>query len=224
VPETEWVVQANLPYPEQVAQIVRQWILTGRYQAGQRLSEVDIANTLHISRSPVREGLRKLVNEGLVDQQPGRGVFVAGFALHEVGELLELREAFDVTGARLAATRATAAQLDEMARYVDPSRDTDETSVAETFDFHVLILRASGNTRLAERGAEVHRQLRLARLRSGASAGRSAEAHHEHGAILEALGAQDVEATDRAMRAHLAKASARITLVLNQNGDGRPGY
>jgi DNA-binding GntR family transcriptional regulator len=208
------VIRASRPYPQQVAQIVRQWILTGKFEPGQRLSEVDIAATLHISRSPVREGLRKLVDEGLVEQHPGRGVFVTGFHPHEVQELLELREAFDVTGARLAATRATSAQIDEIAGCADPHGDAGAD--AETVDFHVLILRASGNSRLADRGEEVHRQLRLARLRSGASVERSAEAHAEHRAILEALRARDADAADRAMRAHLAKASAHIALVHDQ--------
>lgn len=220
--EPDLTVQLNLPYSEQVAQIIRRSILSGRYEAGERLNEVEISTSLGISRSPIREGLRKLADEGLVVLKPGRGAFVASFAMDEVRELLEFRQALDVMGARLAALRATEAQMAEIQHSLEAAtvaHKGGDPVPPWSSDFHILILAASGNKRIAERGAEVHRQLRLVRFRSGSAAGRAQEAHDEHQAILDAIRAQDVELAGQRMQDHLIAAAAHIAQVLEVDAD-----
>ncbi|MFS8499517.1 MAG: GntR family transcriptional regulator [Micromonosporaceae bacterium] len=216
-PESELTVRVKEPYSEQVAQILRRSILSGHYGPGQRLNEVEISTSLGISRSPIREGLRKLADEGLVVLKPGRGAFVASFAATEVQELMELRQALDVMAARLAAQRATEAQMADIQRSLEAATAAlkgGEPVPPWSSDFHLLILRASGNRRIAERGAEVHQQLRLVRFRSGSSADRTQEAHDEHQAILDAIRARDVELAGRRMQDHLAAAAAHISRVV----------
>lgn len=216
-PDSDQTVQLNLPYSEQAAQIIRRSILSGQYEAGQRLNEVELSASLGISRSPIREGLRKLTDEGLVVLKPGRGAYVASFAMAEVRELLEFRQALDVMGARLAAQRASEMQMTEIQRSLEAAtvaHKGGEPVPPWSSDFHLLILRASGNNRIAERGAEVHRQLRLVRFRSGSTAERAQEAHDEHQAILDAIRARDVEVAGRRMQDHLIAAAAHIAQVL----------
>lgn len=216
-PSLSGAVETPVPYSDQAARIVREAILAGHYEPGQRLSEVELSTRLGISRSPIREGLRKLADEGLVVLHPRRGSFVARFDMNEIRELLEFRQALDVMGARLAAQRATPEQLAEMQVALEAATAAHtgaDTPPPWPSDFHILILRASGNRRIAERGLEVHTQLHLVRFRSGNTGQRAHEAHDEHQAILDALRSRDPAAADNAMRIHLERAADHIASVV----------
>lgn len=220
-PSVDETVEQSAPYSEQAARIVRSAILAGRYQPGQRLSEVELSTGLGISRSPIREGLRRLADEGLVVLHARRGAFVASYAADEIRELLEFRQAIDVMAARLAATRATAEQLDEMQVALEAAtvahKGTNGAAPPWTSDFHILILRATGNRKIVERGSEVHTQLHLARFRSGSTADRAQEAHDEHQTILDTIRSGDPDAADDAMRSHLEHAADHILHVVSRS-------
>lgn len=209
-----------LPYSTQAAAIVRAGILGGRYELGQRLNEVELAASLGISRSPVREGLRTLVEEGLVTPVNGRGFFVASFSADEVRELLELRQALDVLAVRLAAARATDEDLDRLGQSLEnltaAHHAQDAGNSPWSSDFHLGIFEAARNRKLREHGWSVHTQLRLARFRSGAAADRVEEAHAEHRALLDAIRAHDADEAERRMRRHLARGGEHILAVLEQ--------
>jgi DNA-binding GntR family transcriptional regulator len=211
------VVEPAAPYSEQVAAIVRAAILAGRYELGERLPEVELSTRLGISRSPIREGLRKLADEGLVVLHPRRGAYVTKFGEDEVRELLEYREALDVMAARLAAHRATTEQLDAMKVSLEAltvaHKGVDGAAPPWLSDFHVLILRAAGNRKICERGVEVHTKLHLARFRSGSTSDRAQAAHDEHQLILDAIRSGDPTAAEHAMRLHLQHAADRILRV-----------
>ncbi|MGH3386819.1 MAG: GntR family transcriptional regulator [Nocardioidaceae bacterium] len=214
-------VEQRTPYSEQAARIVREAILAGRYEPGSRLNEVELSSGLGISRSPLREGLRKLADEGLVVLQPGRGAFVASFAPDEIRDLLELRQAIDVMAARLAAERATPDELDRMQQALEAAtvahKRTDGAAPPWTSDFHILILQSTKNRRIIERGSEVHTQLHLARFRSGSTADRAEQAHDEHQQILDAIRSGDPASADEAMRKHLVNATQHIARVVDES-------
>src|ERR671921_371811 len=94
-----------ISYPEQAREVVRHLIFNGTYQPGQKLKEVELSKVLGISRSPIREALQTLANEGIVDLIPNRGAFVVSFDLGEVEELFAVREALEALGVRLAVER-----------------------------------------------------------------------------------------------------------------------
>jgi DNA-binding GntR family transcriptional regulator len=208
------VVQRPAPYSEQAAQILREEILAGAYEPGERLNEVELSSKLGISRSPIREGMRKLADEGLVVLAPRRGAFVASFAPDEIGELMEFRQAIDVMAARLAAARATSEQLEQMQVALEAAtvahRGAASAAPPWGSDFHILILHASGNRKIVERGTEVHTQLHLARFRSGSTSNRAQEAHDEHQEILDRIAARDAEGAGDAMWRHLDRATMHI--------------
>jgi DNA-binding GntR family transcriptional regulator len=215
------VVERPKTFAEQAAGILREAILAGRYTPGQRLNEVELSTELGISRSPIREGLRKLTDEGLVVLTPRRGAFVASYDADEIRELMELRQALDVAAARLATERATPEQLDELQAALEAATVAHKgrASAAPPWasDFHILILRCTGNRRIIERGIEVHTQLHLARFRSGSAGGRAQEAHDEHQQILDRMRARDADGADAAMRSHLQRAAQHISDLIGQS-------
>jgi DNA-binding GntR family transcriptional regulator len=211
-------VERPAPYSEQAAQILREDILAGVYEPGKRLNEVELSAKLGISRSPIREGLRKLADEGLVVLSPRRGAFVASFAPDEISELMEFRQAIDVMAAHLSSSRATPEQLDNMQVALEAAtvahQGTASAAPPWTSDFHILILHASGNRKIIERGTEVHTQLHLARFRSGSTPIRAQQAHDEHQEILDRIREGDGEAASAAMWRHLDRATAHIREVV----------
>lgn len=214
-------VEQPISYAEQLAKIVREAILNGSYPPGERLSEVALSTHLGISRSPIREGLRKLADEGLVVVHPRRGAFVASFDLDEIRELMEFRQALDVAAAGLASQRATVDEFDALHVALEAAdvayKGAVSASPAWESDFHILILGAARNSKIFARGLEVHTQLHLVRFRSGAQAGSAKDVHREHQAILDGLRSRDAAAAESAMRAHLEHAGQRIAEVV------RPG-
>jgi DNA-binding GntR family transcriptional regulator len=207
-------VQQTVPYSVQAADILRSRILGGEYQLGQRLSEVELSTSLGISRSPLREALRALANEGLVNLVSGRGVFVSDFSFEQVRELLEVREALDVVAIRLAAERADDDQLAMLERNLQGLTSALRSHGAQVqdwpSDFHLCIYEAAGNQQLKEHGLSVHTQLRLVRFRSGAAQDRMEQAHQEHVDMLAAIRAHEPDEAERRMRDHLAKGGRRI--------------
>ncbi len=98
-------------FTEQVSDSIKDLILRGVYEPDQRLNEKEISRSLGISRSPIREAIQRLNNEGLVRLSARKGAFVASLNLNEIMELYEVREPLEVAAVRLAADRADQSQL-----------------------------------------------------------------------------------------------------------------
>ncbi|MEU6128411.1 GntR family transcriptional regulator [Saccharopolyspora sp. NPDC047091] len=155
----------RLPLREQVRRAVQDRISDGRLRPGDRLYEQQIAAEFGVSRVPVREAIRMLQSEGLVDVAPHRrGVFVRSLDRDQVEELFDVREALEALAARLAATRAgtdDAARLGELARRARQAwtdGDVDAMSAANT-EFHDRIVALSGNALLANVLEPLHGRL-----------------------------------------------------------------
>jgi DNA-binding GntR family transcriptional regulator len=205
---------------DDAAEALRKAILNGRFMAGARLRQTDLADRLGISRTPIREALGRLQQEGLVQLLPGGGVQVAVLALGEAAELYDLREVLDGLAARLAATRATAetlARLDKalarMAQCLDRG-DSNQWFGAHVA-FHDEIFRASGNARLQALAGLVRLSIRRFHPLLLRSAGRLDAAHREHRAIWEAVKRRDPEAAERRARVHIANAKALVVAAMH---------
>ena len=92
-------------FGEQVYHVVRQSILKGDYKPGKKLNEVELSRNLKVSRSPIREALQRLDNEGLVELQPRKGAVVTCLTGEKIEELFEQREALEGMAARFAAQK-----------------------------------------------------------------------------------------------------------------------
>lgn len=189
---------------------IRDLILDGEVPAGTRLGQVDLAEQLGISRTPVREALRRLTGEGLVEFRDNRGFRVAQPPLEDVVRRLEVRLLLEPGIATLAAERATAEVLDALEDAIERERRA-KTAVAAhdaSRDFHLLLAAASQNRELVAtlEGLwliEVGRRL-LSRRRAAAhwQAGDVAE----HQAILGAVRAGDGRRAAALMEQHVRDA------------------
>lgn len=107
-----------LPLREVVFKTLRQSILTGELKPGERLMEIHLAEKLGVSRTPIREAIRKLELEGLVTMIPRRGAEVAKISEKNLKDVLEVRTCLDSLAVRLACQRITDEQIDDLKRRV----------------------------------------------------------------------------------------------------------
>lgn len=189
---------------------IRALILTGEIAPGERLAQVELAERLGISRTPVREALRRLAGEGLVTSRTNHGFRVAEIGMDAVMRRLELRLLLEPGIARLAAERAGAADVDRMRDAIGAELDAQDSTSAHDASraFHVAVARATGNADLvatleAQWIVEVGRQLLAHRSAAPDWRGRDVS---EHQAIAQAIANGDGDAAERLMREHVASA------------------
>lgn len=185
------------------------------YAIDDHLVEVELAAKFEVSRTPVREALRRLSSEGLVTFQPNRGARVAGWSETELAEIFELRALLESYGARLAATRITNQEierLNELAADMEAlvAADLGRTDFRKVAlannEFHHAVLKAAGNERLvAVLSSLVHVPLvqRTFAYYSPEALQRSLAHHRE---CVEALEARDGLWAESVMRAHILAA------------------
>lgn len=208
---------------DDATQTLRGAILSGRLPAGARLRQTHLADQLGISRTPIREALGRLQQEGLIGLLPRGGVRVALLDLDEAVGLYDLREVLDGLAARLAARRMTAGglarlekALGRMARCLE-RQDPNQWFGAHVA-FHDEIFRAAGNTRLQGLLGIVRLSIRHFHPLLLRTEHRLEEALREHRRIFDAIVARDGEAAEREARAHIANAKEIVLGVTAQGG------
>ncbi|GAA3516345.1 GntR family transcriptional regulator [Aeromicrobium panaciterrae] len=208
--------------------VIRAGILSGEFERGERLREEELAVKVGVSRTPVREALRRLDAEGLVQFQPNRGARVSARSAQELEDLYDLRAMLEGYGARLAASRASDAEISELADLAvrmeavtkSASFDVDELTRLNG-EFHWSIVRASRNSQLDAliRGVidvplAHHTFERYEPERLQAS-------HSHHRELVSALQAHDGQWAEAVMRSHIL--AARTTVLNSLQGHSDPG-
>ena len=155
--ETGFEVNMNdfLPLRDVVFHTLRQAILRGELKPGERLMEIKLANKLGVSRTPIREAIRKLELEGLVIMIPRRGAEVAGITEKSLKDVLEVRRALDALSVELACDRITQEDtnrlLEACAVFERAVREGDASVIASAdVALHDIIVEATGNKRLQQ--------------------------------------------------------------------------
>lgn len=190
---------------------IKHGILEGEYAPGQRLIEAELTQRLGVSRGPLREALRRLAADGLIDIEPYRGATVTRLSRAGLADLFQVREVLEGLAARLAAeridvdgNRARAERMrDELRR---PPEAADANAYLEDNDrFHQFVIDLSGNTVLARQVS----QLQLPPMRSAffrlINAELNAQSVAQHAAILDAVLEGDAGRADRAMADHVRR-------------------
>ena len=144
-----------LPLRDVVFKTLRQGILTGELKPGERLMEIHLANKLGVSRTPIREAIRKLELEGLVTMIPRRGAEVAQITEKSMKDVLEVRKVLDNLSVTLACDRITEEEKEQLqdacADFEDAVKTGDFSIVAKTdVAFHDIIVAATRNIRLSQ--------------------------------------------------------------------------
>ena len=198
---------------------LRELVLGDGYAPGTALSEVRLAEHFDVSRTPVREALKQLQVEGLVEIRPKVGTFVRRITRREIVEMFEVKEVLEGLAARLMARRGQIPELDQLAVNLDRAEDaTRRGDTAEyaalVHEFHQTIVTGSDNRKLAEHYTGLMNQLAYHRmvLRSVQHPGRLSRSCAEHRWIVELIAQKDGVGAELAMREHVA-ASAREVMA-----------
>jgi DNA-binding GntR family transcriptional regulator len=202
-----------------VAQAVRDGIAAGELVPDRTYSVYQLAELLGVSRSPVREGMLRLAEAGLVEIRRNRGFRVLLPRAHDVEEIVEIRLALEPPAARKAALKgngeehaAIRAALDAMATAAAVGDHASFWPADRTL--HDLLLRAGGNARAAAIVAQLRSTTALLGPPTTASGRTLAEIHAEHRPVVTAVLARDGAAAEAAMRAHLEATGRLLTANL----------
>ncbi|GAA1888870.1 GntR family transcriptional regulator [Williamsia serinedens] len=198
---------------------IRAAILDGSYGPGARLGEAELAQLTEASRTPVREALRQLEVEGLVEVLPHRGARVSAFTADDLDEIYDLRMTLEAFAAGRAATRITAESTDRMAELCDEMEAAAaagrlDAVAAANVAFHDIVREASASTRLTSMLAAVTQLPLMMRTfhRYAPDDLRRSAGHHRE--LVAALRARDEVWADAVMRSHVRAAKSVLLAAL----------
>lgn len=206
-------------------------LIRGERTPGDRITDTELAAQLGLSRTPVRQALHRLAQEGLIRLDARRGFSVRAFTAQDVIEVYQVRAVLEVLALRLAAPRLTpehiAEQLDMLHRVRTALRlERDERSVLLHLEadlkLHNLLIETSGNTRLIRLLADLRSQQTLFQYWDTSYPERNEAAAEEHEVILLALAAGDTARAELALEQHILNARLRVlTDLFGMDGEFR---
>ncbi len=191
-----------------VAQQIRDAILSGRYAPHQRLIEADISDQFGASRAAVRNALLALEGEGLVERMPNKGARVRSISVDEAVEIAEVRMGLEALCARKAAELADEAELDALRTIRSEMFAAVESGNLLAYSdlnraLHAAVQRMSGHQTAVALLERLRAQSARHQFRLALHPGRAAVSVHEHAAIIDAIVAGDPDAAEVATRRHL---------------------
>jgi GntR family transcriptional regulator, rspAB operon transcriptional repressor len=206
---------------------LREQILSGEIGPNERLIETKIAKEIGTSRTPVREALHSLEQEGLIESIPRIGYKVKLINDHEAVEIWEIRSAIETLAARWACENARARLIKELRKNITLAEKhiaNDEVTTFVDLDaqFHEIIARLSGGKRLLELTQSLRRHALRYRIQSIYLPGTALRAIDGHRKILDAIEGNDYEALNQAVKDHLEQ-SKKDTLRYAFHGEEKRG-
>lgn len=207
------------PLREVVFESLREAIIQGLLKPGQRMMELQLAEELGVSRTPVREAIRKLELEGFLVMVPRKGAYVAGITDKDIVDVFEVRAALEALAAGLAAERITEEEMERLERSVVQisqmtAQSNFEALVLEDAEFHEIIYRASRNQRLIQVLTNLHEQVHRFRQTTLSRPERTWEALEEHKQIVDAISGRQIELAQRLAREHVENAENSLLNTL----------
>lgn len=197
---------------ERIYDEIKQLILTNKMRQGHKLGHWELAQLLKVSRTPVREALERLLQEGYVKHIPRRGYFVAEIDTVEAKNLYQTREALELFALQLTLERGLRPeQLEELERIEEhyagliETRRTNERGRQDR-DFHLRLASFSDNDYIVRSLGAIFERLLLKRRADGYHSDRGSEALREHRQLLDALRSGDDELAVSTLRTHIRKA------------------
>jgi len=214
------IVRAK-PLHESAAERLRDMIVEGRLQVGERLHEANLAAVLQVSRTPIREAIKLLATEGLVDLIPGRGARVSGFSVEQVRELFEAIAGVERNASELAAERMTEAEFDKLKRLHERMARHHAAGERQPYfrlnqEIHLAIVAAAKNATLQAIHGSLLSRARRARYEALASQPRWIEAMGEHELLMAALAHRDGPLAGAIMHKHDLGTAASMVAALKK--------
>ena len=207
-----------LPLRDVVFITLRQAILKGELAPGERLMEIRLANMLGVSRTPIREAIRKLELEGLVVMIPRRGAEVAGISEKCLRDVLEVRRSLEELAMDLAVQRMDSGRMEELekaqAEFVEAISASDLIRIAQADEnFHDVIYAGTENEKLVQMLNNLRDQMYRYRLEYIKDTGKRQILKVEHERMMDALRHRDRELAKRTAREHID--NQEITIMMN---------
>lgn len=205
-----WLTE-NLPTRDLVLRKLRDAILSGRFQPGQRLLERDLVERMGVSRTPIREALRKLELEGLITTVPYKGPVVTRATLDDARELYEARAALEGQAVALFTRRADPAALEQLRTHVTAAeralrRGSAQGVLQANNAFHDVLASGCGNGLLQSMLANLRDRIILLRVESLSYPGRRPRSLAEHRAIVQMIEQHDADGARRLIEEHVMRA------------------
>ncbi|MDY3983784.1 MAG: GntR family transcriptional regulator [Veillonellaceae bacterium] len=213
------------PLREVVCETLREAIRDGVLKPGERLMEIPLAEELGVSRTPIREAIRKLEQEGFVVMVPRRGAYVADISLKDITQVFEIRSALEELAAGLAAERITPDETEKLERLlVEIGNDMEQHNmdkIVETdINFHEVLYKASRNDRLVEILNNLREQTSRFRAMSMNQPGRLIKTWEEHRLLVEAITSGNAKKAREVARLHMEH--SEHTLLAGMNFENTP--
>ena len=199
---------------EEVTEILRNRILQGEYEIGEKLTESKIASELKVSRTPIRDAFRELEKEQLVEYIPNKGCFARGFSREDMTDIYAVRKAVEQLAIRRVIEHADEQKLAELAEQLDRMRCYTEQGNYEKLlqaneEFHYMIYRMTGSRFIVRIMKTYQEYVHLARRETLKTDGDLDKIFQEHEALYLAIADRDVDTAVQAVAEHLDASSER---------------
>lgn len=190
---------------------LREDILSGRYQEHEELREVAISEEMGVSRTPVREALRQLELEGLIQIIPNKGAYVTGITMKDVKDIYMIRSLLEGLCARWATVNISKEQMEEMEENVYLARFHAEKGHYEQLAqldnrFHEILYEACDSKILEHQLKDFHEYVLRVRKKTLANVNRGLKSNEEHSRIMEAIKAGDADKAEELANRHILNA------------------
>lgn len=199
-----------MPLREVVFNALRQAIIVGELKPGERLREEKLAEKMGVSRTPIREAIRKLELEGFVEMLPRKGAHVANLCVKDIMDVLEVRATLDGLATSLCAERITDSELEELkninkafSEYV--KNENLQGSIKKDVEFHDIIYRSSRNDKLIQLINNLREQVQRFRIILLKDYENTIDLIKEHADIYEAVSSKNSDAARKAAQDHIKK-------------------
>lgn len=211
------------PLRELVLEAIREAIINGSLKPRERLMEIQMAEELGVSRTPIREALRKLELEGFIVMVPRKGAYVADISTKDIADVFEIRASLEGLAAALAAERVTEEELEFMERCLVIKAEAIATADFEKLvdidtKFHEAIYKASRNERLVTIVNNLREQIQRLRTTSLSVPGRMYQSLKEHRAIVEAIQSRDISLARQVAQDHIENAENVMMESIKRDG------
>lgn len=214
-------MNAYLPLRDVVFHTLREAILKGELKPGERLMELQLAAKLGVSRTPIREAIRMLEQEGLAVTIPRKGAEVAKMTEKDMEDVLQVREALDELAATIACEQMTTEQLEAlrntMREFEEFTKTGNVKKIAEAdVEFHDIIYQATGNPKLVNMLNNLREQMYRYRIEYLKDEKNYPMLIQEHSEIVEGLMAKDKAKVSAAMHRHVENQVVAVKEIIRE--------
>jgi len=204
----DFVIQQPTTIREQIYNRISELIFTGRIRSRERIVEAKLAEHLGVSRTPVREALHLLENEGVLESIPRIGYQMREIRSEEIQEICDLRKVNETLAVRWAIARVTHDEIGAIESCLDESEERIQSGDLDRFsqkdaEFHELLIKCSGSARLSEICRLLHKHMSLYRVQSLHDSAEARKALEDHRSIFERLKARDEAGVVKAVIEHI---------------------